>query len=104
MNSVDFFGFPMVSAGFMIKPGKKGFEEITRTDNDCYSKVILKNDVIQGLIMAGDVDRAGIYLGLMREKVKTTSFKKELLTDDFAVAHLPLEVKENIKQPITEIE
>ncbi len=104
MNSVDFFGFPMVSAGFMIKPEKRGFEEITRFENEFYSKVILKDDVIQGLIMAGDVDRAGIYLGLMREKVKTTSFKKELLTDEFAVVHLPLEVKEKIKQPIMEIE
>jgi len=104
MNSVDFFGFPMVSAGFMLKPEKKGYEEITRGENGHYSKVILKDDVIQGLIMAGDVDRAGIYLGLMREKVKTTSFKKELLTDDFAVVHLPLEVREKIKQPIMEIE
>jgi NAD(P)H-nitrite reductase large subunit len=104
MNSVDFFGFPMVSAGFMIKPDKKGFEEITRTDDGRYYKLILKDDLIQGLIMAGDVDRAGIYLGLMRDKVKTTSFKKELLTDEFAVVHLPVEVKEKIKQPITEIE
>jgi NAD(P)H-nitrite reductase large subunit len=94
----------MVSAGFMIKPDKRGFEEITRVENEFYSKVILKDDVIQGLIMAGDVDRAGIYLGLMREKVKTTSFKKELLTDEFAVVHLPMEVKEKIKQPIMEIE
>jgi len=104
MNSVDFFGFPMVSAGFMLKPDKKGFEEITRRESVRYSKVILKDDVIQGLIMAGDVDRAGIYLGLMREKVKTTSFKNELLTDEFAVVHLPLEVKEKIKKPIMEIE
>jgi NAD(P)H-nitrite reductase large subunit len=104
MNSVDFFGFPMVSAGFMLKPEKKGFEEIAKRENDRYSKVILKDDVIQGFIMAGDVDRAGIYLGLMREKIKTTSFKNELLTDDFAVVHLPLEVKEKIKQPIMEIE
>ena len=104
MNSVDYFGFPMVSAGFMLKPEKKGFEEIMRRESDRYSKIILKDDVIQGFIMAGDVDRAGIYLGLMRQKVKTTSFKKELLADDFAVVHLPMEVKEKIKQPITEIE
>ena len=104
MNSVDFFGFPMVSAGFMLKPGRKGFEEIIRQDNGCYSKLILKDDVIQGLIMAGEVDRAGIYLGLMRERVRTTSFKSELLSDDFAVVHLPIEVKEGIKQPIMEIE
>jgi len=104
MNSVDFFGFPMVSAGFMITPEKKGFEEITNSENGRYSKVILKDDVIQGLIMAGEVDRAGIYLGLMREKIKTTSFKKELLSDDFTVVHLPHEVKEKVKQPIMEIE
>lgn len=104
MNSVDFFGFAMVSAGFMLKPDRKGFEEVIRQEDGNYSKVILKGDVIQGLIMAGNVDRAGIYLGLMREKVKTTSFKKELLTDDFAVVQLPFEVKEKIKQPIMEIE
>ena len=104
MNSVDFFGFPMVSAGFMLKPDKRGFEEITRAEDGRYSKVILRDDVIQGLIMAGDVDRAGIYLGLMREKVRTTSFKDQLLTDDFAVVHLPLEVREKIKKPIMEIE
>ncbi|UCG38475.1 MAG: FAD-dependent oxidoreductase [bacterium] len=104
MNSVDFFGFPMVSAGFTLKPEKKGYEEIVRHEGGQYAKIVLKDDVIQGLIMAGHVDRAGIYLGLMREKVKTTSFKEQLLTDEFAVVHLPAEVKERIKQPITEIE
>ncbi len=104
MNSVDFFGFPMVSAGFMVKPAKSGYQEIVRREGEAYAKVILKDDVIQGLIMAGDVDRAGIYLGLMREKVNTSSFKRELLTDRFAVVHLPHEVKDRIKKPITEIE
>lgn len=104
MNSVDFFGFPLVSAGYMLKPEKKGFEEMVRKEKNRYSKIILRDDVIHGLIMAGDVDRAGIYLGLMREKVKTTSFRKELLTDEFTLVHLPSEVKEKIKLPITEIE
>jgi NAD(P)H-nitrite reductase large subunit len=104
MNSVDFFGFPMVSAGFMLAPQKKGFEEIVREKDGTYSKLILKDGVIQGLIMAGDVDRAGIYLGLMREKLDTSSFKNELLTDEFTVVHLPLEIKEKIKHPIMEIE
>jgi NADPH-dependent 2,4-dienoyl-CoA reductase/sulfur reductase-like enzyme len=104
MNSVDYFGFPMVSAGYMLKPDRKGYEEIVRKEADTYSKVILKDDVIQGLIMAGDVDRAGLYLGLMRDRVKTTSFKDELLTDGFAVVHLPGDVKDKIKQPIMEIE
>ena len=104
MNSVDFFGFPMVSAGYMLKPDRKGFEEIVRKENGTYSKLILQDGVIRGMIMAGEVDRAGLYLGLMRDKVNTASFRDELLTDEFAVVHLPGKVKEKVKQPITEIE
>jgi NAD(P)H-nitrite reductase large subunit len=104
MNSVDFFGLPMVSAGFMIKPEEKGFEEIVRDENGTYSKLILKDDIIQGLIMAGNVDRAGIYLGLMREKVVTTTFKEELLADDPSLLRLPPDVRERLREPIREIE
>lgn len=104
MNSVDFFGFPMVSAGFMLKPDRKGFEEIVRDEGHWYAKIILQNDVIKGLIMAGRVERAGIYLGLMRGRTKVTAFKRELLTDAFTAVHLPDEVKEEIKKPITVIE
>ena len=104
MNSVDFFGLPMVSAGFMLKPEKKGFEEIVRKEKGSYAKVILRDDVIQGLIMVGEIERAGIYLGLMRDKIPTTSFKSGLLSDDFTVVQLPPEVREKVRQPIREIE
>lgn len=104
MNSVDFFGFPMVSAGFMLKPRTKDFKEIVREEKDSYAKVILKKDVIVGMIMAGNVSRAGLYLGLMRNKIKTTTFTGHLLADDFGAVHMPDEVKEKLKQPITEIE
>jgi NAD(P)H-nitrite reductase large subunit len=104
MNSVDFFGFPMVSAGFMLKPEKKGFEEMIRQDAGSYSKLILKDDVICGMIFAGQVDRAGMYLGLMRNKVDTSSFRESLLEDNFGGVHLPFDVQEKFKQPIREIE
>ena len=104
MNSVDFFGFPMVSAGFMLKPKGKDFKEIVREEKDSYAKVILRKDRIVGLIMAGSVARAGLYLGLMRNKVKTTTFSGHLLADDFGGVHMPDDVKEKLKQPITEIE
>jgi len=104
MNSVDFFGLPMVSAGFVLKPEKRGFEAVVREEKGSYAKVILKDDVIQGLIMVGEIERAGIYLGLMREKIPTTSFKNELLSDSFTVVHLPPEAKEKVRQPIREIE
>lgn len=104
MNSVDFFGFPVVSAGFMEKPNRKNYRQIVREENGSYSKLVLHNDVIKGMIMAGDVGRAGLYLGLMRNKVRTTSFSEYLLADDFGAVHMPEEVKEKLKQPIRVIE
>ena len=104
MNSVDFFGLPMVSAGFMEKPNRKGFTEIIRDEKGKYAKLVLKDGVIKGMVMAGCVARAGIYLGLMRNKVKTTSFSDHLLSHDFGAVHLPDEVKEKMKQPIRIIE
>ena len=104
MNSVDFFGLPMVSAGFMLKPGGKGFEEVVREEKGSYAKIILRDDVIQGLIMVGKIERAGIYLGLMRDKIPTSSFKSGLLSDEFSVVQLPPEVREKVRQPIREIE
>ena len=104
MNSVDFFGLPMVSAGFMLKPGGKGFEEVVREEKGSYAKIILRDDVIQGLIMVGKIERAGIYLGLMRDKIPTSSFKSRLLSDEFSVVQLPPEVREKVRQPIREIE
>lgn len=104
MNSVDFFGFPMVSAGYMLKPAARGFEEMVVEEGGNYGKLILEKGVIKGMIMAGRVDRAGIYLGLMRSRVNVSSFRDALLTDDFSVVRLPGEVKDLIKQPIREIE
>ncbi len=104
MNSVDFFGFPMVSAGFLKRPNRKGFTEIIRDEEGKYARLVLKDDVIKGMVMAGHVARAGIYLGLMRNKVKTTSFSEHLLAHDFGAVHLPDEVKEKMKQPIRVIE
>jgi len=104
MNSVDYFGFPMVSAGFMLKPERKDYEEIVSGNESSYSKLILHNNVIKGMIFAGQVDRSGLYLGLMRNRIKTDSFREKLLDDDFGAVHLPDEIKEKLKQPIREIE
>jgi NADPH-dependent 2,4-dienoyl-CoA reductase/sulfur reductase-like enzyme len=104
MNSVDFFGFPMVSAGFMLKPDRKGYEEVINRNDESYSKLILHNDIIKGMIFAGQVDRSGLYLGLMRNRTKTDSFREKLLDENFGAVHLPDGIKEELKQPIRKIE
>jgi NAD(P)H-nitrite reductase large subunit len=91
MNSVDFFGFPVISAGFINPPEGQEMEVLTKYDPDkmIYKKFIINDKHIVGMIFVNEVDRAGVILGLMRDKVDITSFKNELLLEDFGSIYLP---------------
>lgn len=45
-----------------------------------------------------DIERAGIYTGLIKDKVDATSFKEHLLKEEFGSISLP---KEYRKHPVT---
>jgi hypothetical protein len=49
----------------------------------------LKEDRIVGAIFAGQIDRAGMMTGLLREEIKVKGFKKELLSGQFGFVFLP---------------
>lgn len=94
MNSVEVMGLPTITVGMYDASGK-GFEEITQSGpgHDTYKKIILKDDRIVGAIFVGDIDRAGIVTGLIRDRVKVSEFKKYLLTDEFGYAVFPKEMR-----------
>jgi len=88
LNSLNYFGIDIVSAGLVTSPGED-YEVITRQENDMYKKVILKNGLISGLIFAGAIEQSGILFDLMKNKVPVEEFKQALLSDDFGLASLP---------------
>ncbi len=94
MNSVEVCGLPTITVGMYDASGK-GFEEITASGpgHDTYKKIILKDDRIIGAIFVGDIDRAGIVTGLIKDRVKVSEFKKFLLTDEFGYAIFPKEMR-----------
>jgi len=47
----------------------------------------------------GSVDRAGIFAGLIREKVDMTPFKADLLLPDFGFIHLSKEIRSRLFGP-----
>jgi hypothetical protein len=51
--------------------------------------VILKGDVIVGAIFTGQIDRAGIITGLLRDGTKVKGFKKELMSEQFGLVSFP---------------
>jgi NAD(P)H-nitrite reductase large subunit len=89
MNSLNYFGIDIASAGMPTAPNHDGYEVISKQQNGAYQKVILKDNLIMGMISVGNIEKSGIIFGLMRDRVNVESFKQSLLADNFGLAFLP---------------
>ena len=91
INSLNYFGVDIASAGMPTAPDD-GYETISKKESNTYQKIILKDDIIMGMIFVGNIERSGIIFGLMRDRVNVESFKQSLLADDFGLAFFPREL------------
>ncbi len=102
MNAVDFYGLPLISAG-ITRPPDESFEVLIRRDEKerVYKKLVLKNGVLKGYILIGDIDRAGILTGFIKDKQQVEEFKEALLDEEISLLVLPPEVRDkNIKEGV----
>jgi len=86
MNSIEFFGLPIISLGiYKVKEADSSVEEFKIRDdkNNLYKKIILKDNIIQGAILIGEIKNSGIFLRLMREKIDVSTLKDRLLEENF---------------------
>jgi NAD(P)H-nitrite reductase large subunit len=89
MNSLNYFGIDVTSAGMPAVPDDDGYEVITRQESNTYRKVILRDNIIVGMISLGSIEKSGIIFSLMRDRVNVESFRQSLLADNFGLASLP---------------
>ncbi|MFH0808869.1 MAG: FAD-dependent oxidoreductase [Pseudomonadota bacterium] len=94
MNSIAFHGVSTISAG-VSNPQGNGYEILQHTDPErgSYKKMVLKRGRLVGYVLVGDVARAGLLTGLIREGVDVASLKDRLLSATFGYAHLPEELR-----------
>jgi NAD(P)H-nitrite reductase large subunit len=88
MNSVEICGIPTISMG-ITEPEGNDCEVLTREDERNYKKIVIKEGKIIGAVFVGDIERVGIYCGLIKEGMDVSSFKGRLLEDDFGLIYLP---------------
>lgn len=101
MNSVSFYGLPVISAGVTRPP--EGMEVLTRIDKEkrIYKKIVLKEGILKGYILVGEIDRAGILTGFIKEKQEVKDFKEALLDEEISLLVLPSEVrKEKVREGV----
>jgi NAD(P)H-nitrite reductase large subunit len=62
MNAIGFFGLHMITAGNYIG------EAYAQTTADNYKRLFYDNNKLNGYIIIGNVEKAGIYTSLIRER------------------------------------
>lgn len=100
MNSVEILGIPSISMGLtnIGEEEEKGIEVLKdfNPDKNTYKKVVIRNNRIIGVILVGNIERAGIYAGLIKNEIDISSVKENISKEDFGIIHLPADYKKHL--------
>jgi NAD(P)H-nitrite reductase large subunit len=99
MNSVTLADIPTISVGLTDpKENVDQYEIIEKykPKANIYRKIILEDNVMVGAIFIGEIDRAGIFTGLIKDKMVVTPFKEELLKGTFGLISLPKNYRKHL--------
>lgn len=98
MNSIEVCGIPTISVGLTDPPAGEGYEVLDKYDRDAlvYKKLVLHHNILVGAIFVGRIDRAGIYTGLIRDRVDVRAFKEHLLSGSFGLISLPKDLRKHM--------
>jgi NAD(P)H-nitrite reductase large subunit len=97
MNSVELCGIPTISVGITDPPEENGYEKIEFANEKkaIYKKLIIRDDVIVGALFVGDINRAGVYTGMIKEGMKVGDLREHLLKENFGIIYLPKEYRKH---------
>ncbi|MFH1782352.1 MAG: FAD-dependent oxidoreductase, partial [Candidatus Omnitrophota bacterium] len=98
MNSLEFFGLPVISIG-ITKPKKDIYQEISRIDEEhsTYKKIVLKDNIIVGSVFVNTIDTIGVIGALIKNKVDISDVKDILLEDYFDYGKIVKIIKDSKK-------
>ncbi len=100
MNSVEVLSIPSISMG-MTNINIEDHEDIEiikefMPELNLYKKIVIRKNKIIGLILIGNIERAGIYSGLIKNKIDLSSVKENISKEDFGIIHFPAEYKKHL--------
>lgn len=100
INSIDFFDLPVISLGvYRLSQEAKETEElnITNAKENIYKRLLIKNNILSGAILIGDIRNSGVFLRVIREKIDVRPFKDKLLSHNFGYPDIMEFVKDKEK-------
>jgi nitrite reductase (NADH) large subunit len=99
MNSVEVGGVPIISVGLTDPQTNEDEYEIMERYNredSTYERLVLRGHRLVGAIFVGNIDRAGIYTGLIRDRADVSPFKEHLLSGNFGLISLPRDYRKHM--------
>jgi NAD(P)H-nitrite reductase large subunit len=88
LNALPYFGLSVGSAG-VVDHDPTMHEIVVASGRGYYRKVVLQDDIIVGMVFAGDTSKCGLIYGLMKKRVKVGEWRDRLVRDDFGLLSLP---------------
>ncbi|RGY97924.1 FAD-dependent oxidoreductase [Clostridium sp. AM58-1XD] len=82
-NMANFYGIVMFSAG-KTRVDEKRYEVLVRRSRGTYRKLIIKEGVLEGVLMVGDVSNAGVYLHAVSHHLNIEKVRNHLFRLSFA--------------------
>ena len=98
MSALKYFGIPIISIGITNPREDVAYEILVKhePERNLYRKIVLKDNVIMGLTLVNDIERAGVLFHLMKSGVNVKKLKQELLSEDFCLATLPRSLRRKL--------
>ncbi len=99
MNSIEFFKVSTISMGVTNPRDPSMYDIMTYQDieNYQYRKMVMDKDGhLAGAVLVGAVDRAGIFSGLIRNRVDVTPYRDQLLNPEFGFIHLSPQMRRQL--------
>ena len=89
-NVLEFADYPIISYG-KVQKDDADTKELVNFDrkSNVYRKAVIKNGKLIGAVLAGNIERAGVYKGIMENGLDVSAFSDKLTDFDFGYQNLP---------------
>ncbi len=97
MNSLQVFGLPIISVGLATAEGS-GYEilKMKMEGRRSYRRMVLRGKQLVGALFVGEIERAGIITGIIRDQLDVSGFHDLLLSDRFGLLSLPAQYRKHV--------
>ncbi len=86
LNAIELAGIPVISVGVLEPPPEKGYRVYVSRRGDTYRKLVLRDNVLVGSLLVGEVEGAGVFTGLIKRRADLGDLAQRLAEPYFSYA------------------